>query len=120
MGKMIDDKRQHNQTAHHHVTRRERGLYVSSVDILVGPGTAILNREQDREINVKNDRDEKKCSNQPKKRTQVAQMLRVTVDPIRSNKNLQIPEQMSDHKKNQNDAGDGDDDFFSNRGAIKS
>jgi hypothetical protein len=26
---------------------------------------------------------------------------------------------MSNHKKNQNDAGDRDDDFFSNRGAIK-
>jgi hypothetical protein len=41
-------------------------------------------------------------------------MLRVTVDPIRSDKNLQIPKQMSDYKKNQNNAGDGDDDFFSN------
>jgi hypothetical protein len=69
---------------------------------------------------VKNDRDEKKSSNQPKKGAQIAQMLRVTVDPIRSNKNLQIPQQMSDYKKDQDDAGDGDDDFSSNRGAIKS
>jgi hypothetical protein len=47
-------------------------------------------------------------------------MLRVTVDPIRSDENLQIPQQMSDHKKDQNDAGDGHNDFFSHRGAIKS
>ena len=120
MRKMINDKRQYNQTAHHHVTGSERGLHVSSVDVLLGPGTAIFNREEDREVNVKNNRDEEKTSNQPKKRTQIVQMLRVTVDPVRSNKNLQIPQQMSDHKKNQNDAGDRDDDFFSNRGAIKS
>src|SRR6266852_2155671 len=98
--------------------RCERGFYVSSVDVRLGPGTAILNREQDREVNVKNDCDDKKTSNQPKKRTQIAQMLRVTVNPIRSDKNLQIPEQMSDHKKNQNDTGDRDDHFFSNRRVI--
>src|SRR6266568_2141737 len=120
MGEMINDKRQHNQTAHDHVTRGECGLHVSSVDIRLGSGATILNREQDREVNVKNNSDEKKNSNQPKKRTQIAQMLRVTVDPIRSNKNLQIPQQMSDHKKDQNDAGDRDDHFFPNRGAIKS
>ena len=120
MREMVNDKRQHNQTAHHHVTRRERGLHVPSVDVRLRPGTAIFNREQDREVNVKNDRDEKKRSNQPKKGTQVAQMLRVTVDPIRPDKNLQIPKQMPDHEKNQNDASDRDDDFSSNRGAIKS
>jgi|SRR6476620_4123017 len=118
MGKMINNKRQHDQTAHHHVTRCERGLHVSSVDVLLGPCAAIFNREQDREVNVKNNRDEKKGSNQPEKRTQVAQMLRVTVDPIRSNKNLQIPQQMSDYKKDQDNAGNRDDDFSSNRGAI--
>jgi hypothetical protein len=32
---------------------------------------------------------------------------------------LQVPEQMANNEKNQNDAGDRDDHFFSNRGAIK-
>ena len=120
MGKVISDKCEHDQPAHDHVTGGKRRFDVSFVDVRLGPGTAILNREQDREVNVKNNSDEKKSSNQPKKRTQIVQMLRVTVDRIGSNKNLQIPQQMSDHKKDQNDAGDGDDDFFSNRGTIKS
>ena len=47
-------------------------------------------------------------------------MLRVAVDPIRADENLQIPEQMSDHEKDQNDAGDGDDHFLPDRRAIKS
>ena len=120
MGKMVNDKRQHNQTAHDHVTGCERRLDVSSVDVWLGPGAAILNREQDREVNVKKNCDEEKCSNQPKQRAEIAQMFRVTVDPIRADKNLQIAQEMSNHKKNQNDAGDRDDNFFSNRGAIKS
>jgi len=48
------------------------------------------------------------------------QMLRVTVDPIWTQKNLQIPEQMSDNKKNQNNARDRDDHFLSNGRAVKS
>jgi hypothetical protein len=47
-------------------------------------------------------------------------MLRVTVDPVRSDKNLQISEQMADYEKDQNDARDRDNHFFSNRRAIKS
>jgi len=47
-------------------------------------------------------------------------MLRVTVDPIWTEENLQIPEQMSDNEKNQNDASDGHDHFSSNGRAIKS
>src|SRR5437879_13924831 len=90
MREMINDKRQHNQTAHRHVTRRERGLHVSSVDVRLGPGAAILNREQDREVNVKNDCDDEKTSNQPRKRNEIAQMMRLVVDPIRSDKNLPI------------------------------
>ena len=46
-------------------------------------------------------------------------MLRVTVDPVRPDKDLQIPKQMSDDKHNQNDAGDCDDHFLPNRRAIK-
>jgi hypothetical protein len=120
MRKVISDKCEHDQAAHHHVTGGKRRFDVAFIYVRLGPGTAILDRKQDREVNVKTNSDEKKSSNQPKERTQIVQVLRVTVDPIGSNENLQIPQQMSDDKKNQNGAGDGDDDFFSNRGAIKS
>ena len=47
-------------------------------------------------------------------------MLRVTIDPIWSKKNLQIAQEMSDHKQDQNDPGDGDDYFLPDRRPIKS
>jgi len=64
---------------------------------------------------VNNDRGEQEQTDYPKQRAEIAQMFLVTVDPIRSYKNLQIAEQMSDDKKDQNDAGDRDDHFFPNR-----
>jgi hypothetical protein len=47
-------------------------------------------------------------------------MLRVTVDPIWTQENLQIAQEMSDNEKNQNDAGDRNDHFLSNGRAIES
>ena len=47
-------------------------------------------------------------------------MLRVAVDPIRAEENLQVAEQMSDDEEDQNDARDRDNHFFPNRRAIKS
>jgi hypothetical protein len=69
---------------------------------------------------VSDDGQEQEKADRPEQRTEVAQMLRVTVDPIRSEKNLQVPQEMSDHKKDQNDARDSDDHFFPNRRPIKS
>jgi len=39
-------------------------------------------------------------------------MLRITVDPIGSEKDLQVSEQMADYEKNKNDARDRDDHLF--------
>ncbi len=47
-------------------------------------------------------------------------MLRVTIDPIGSQKNLQISQQMTDNEENQNDSRDRDDEFFPDGGAVKS
>ena len=92
MRKVISDKREYDQPAHHHVTRRERCFDVALVDVRLRPGTPILNREQDRQVNVKDNRDEKKSANQPKQGAKIVQMLRVTIDPIRPDENLQVPE----------------------------
>src|SRR6266540_3475504 len=106
--------------AHDHMPRCERGFYVLLVHVGLRPSTPILNCQLDRHPDMNNNRSKQEQTNCPKQRAEIAQMLRVTVDPIRSDKNLQIPEQMSDHKKNQNDAGDRDDHFFPNRRVIKS
>ena len=47
-------------------------------------------------------------------------MLRVTVDPIWTEKNLQIAEQMSDDKNDQDDSSDRDNYFLSNGRTIES
>ena len=46
-------------------------------------------------------------------------MLGITVYPIGPEKNLQIPQQMSDDEKDQNDPRDRDDKFFPDGRLIK-
>jgi len=46
-------------------------------------------------------------------------VLGVTVDPFRSEKNLQIPQQMSDDEDHQNDTREGHDHLFADGGIIE-
>ena len=61
----------------------------------------------------------KRDPHDPKERAEVAEMLRVIIDPTRSEKNLQISKEMPDDEEHQNDAGKGNDHFFANGRAIK-
>ena len=112
---VINDKCEHDQSAHHHVTRGKRCFDVTLIDVRLRAGAPVFNCQLDRHVDVNNDSGEQKNSDQPKQRSEIAQMFRITIDPIRSDKYLQIPEQMSDHKKDQNDAADRDNYFFSDR-----
>src|SRR5262249_22089027 len=106
--------------AHQHMSRCEVCFDVMPLDIAFGTRAAIFDRQLNGHINVNNDGRQQKQTDCPKQRSEIVQMLRVTVDPIRTQKNLQIAEQMSDNKKNQDDARDCDDHFLSNGRAIKS
>src|SRR6266481_3598205 len=99
MGEVINDEREHDETAHQHVARRKCCLHIVSVDVGVWPGAPVLNCQLDRYPDVNNNRDKQEQTNRPQQRAKIAQVLRVTVDPIGSEKNLQIPEQMSYHKQ---------------------
>ncbi len=99
MGEVINDEREHDETAHQHVARRKCCLHIVPVDVGGWPGTPVLHRQMDRHPDVNNDSGEQEQTDYPKQRTKITQMLRVTIDPMRSYKNLQIPEQMSDDKK---------------------
>src|SRR5437016_6590145 len=101
MREVISDKREHDQSAHYHVTRRKRCFDIVLVDVRLRSGTPVFNRQLDRHVDVNNDSGEQKNSNQPKQWAEITQMLRVAIDPIRADENLQIPEQMSDHEKDQ-------------------
>src|SRR5439155_5702240 len=95
-------------------------LDVVPVDVCLWPGTVILNCQADGYPDVNDNGSEQKQTNYPKQRAEVAQVLRVTIDPVGADKNLQIAKQMPDHKEDQNDARDRDNHFFPNRRAIKS
>src|SRR6266498_712922 len=99
MREMINDKCQHDQPTHHHVARGKRRFYIALVDIRLRACTPVLNCQLDGHVDVNNDGGEQKNSDQPKQRAEIAQMLRVTIDPVGADENLQIPKQMSDHKK---------------------
>src|SRR5437763_14437162 len=46
-------------------------------------------------------------------------MLRVIIDPARSQKNLQVAQQMPNDEQHENHAGERDDHFLAGGGAIK-
>ena len=46
-------------------------------------------------------------------------MLGVSIDPVGSEEDLQIAEQMSDDEEDQNDASDGDNHLFANGRAVE-
>src|ERR1700736_4808615 len=102
MEQMKNDEREHDQPAHDHVTGCPGSFDVFFPEIMVGPGAAILDRELDSEINVKNDRQQKEASNYPKERSEVPQMLRVAINPVRPEINLQVPQEMADDEQDQN------------------
>ena len=69
------------------------------------PGAAVLNREPDGVIDVENDDDEEDGADDPKESPEVAQMLRVAVDPSRPEEDLEIPEEVPDDEENQDHSG---------------
>jgi hypothetical protein len=46
-------------------------------------------------------------------------VFRVAVDPIRSEENLEVPEQMTDDEKDQNDSRDRHDHFLADCGMVE-
>lgn len=119
MREVINDKCQHDQSAHHHVTRGECCFDVPLVHVRRRSGTLVFNRQLDGCVDVNNDGGQQKNSDQPEDRPEITQMLRITVDPIWADEDLQIPEKMADYEQDQNNAGDRDDYFSANRRTIK-
>src|SRR5260370_37280883 len=120
MGNVINNERKHNQAAHHHMAGCKCGFHIFSVDVWLGARPTIFDSELNRRVNVDGNGSEQKNPNCPKQWAEVAQMLRVTVDPIGPEKDLQVSEQMADYEKNKNDARDGDDHLFPDRRTVKS
>ena len=96
MEQMKNNESQHDQSAHDHVTRRPVRFHVASVAIFFRARAAIFDCEKYREINMQDHSDQQKNADEPEKWAEVAQMLRIGVDPFRAEKNLQVAQQMAD------------------------
>src|SRR5712691_2549010 len=68
MEQMKNDEREHDQSAHDHVTRRPARFHILPVDVRLGTRAAIFNREQDREVNVQDDSHEQEDADEPEER----------------------------------------------------
>src|SRR5260370_16635633 len=102
MGNVINNERKHNQAAHDHMARCKCGFHIFSVDVWLGARATIFDSELNRRVNVDGNGGEHKNPNCPKQWAEVAQMLRVTVDPIGPEKDLQVSEQIADYEKKTN------------------
>ena len=104
MEQMKDDKCENDQSAHDHRARSEGGFYGVFAPVALGPGAAVFDRQTDRRVNVDEDDREEESANDPEERSEIAQMLRVAVDPIRAEENLEVAEKVADDEKNQDHA----------------
>src|SRR5436190_1226937 len=90
MREVINDKCQHDQSAHHHVTRRKRCFDVALVYVPLRAGTPVFDCQLDGHVDVNENSGQQENSDQPKQRTEIAQMLRVSVDQMRLAAEFQI------------------------------
>ena len=121
MRQVINNKRQHDQSAHRPCEREAKVAFTCSFSRVARSGRArrFSIARLNGEVNVQEDGHEKKNPDDPEERAELTQMFRVTVDPLRPEKNLQVAEQMSDDEHDQNQPGDRDDHFLPDRRAIK-
>jgi len=111
MSEVIDNEREHDESAHDHVSGRPARLRVTSIPVRLWSRATIFDCELDCEINVQDDGREEERADEPEDRAQIVEMLRVGVDPVRCEKNLQIAEQVTNDEQDQNHARDSDDHF---------
>lgn len=98
---VINDEDEQDEPAHHHGAGGECCLYDVFAPVTLRPGAPVLDREPDRVVNMRQDDNEQKGPNNPENRSEVVQMLGVTIDPIRPEEDLEIAEEMSDNEEDQ-------------------
>src|SRR5947208_16654459 len=114
MREVVNDKGKDYEPTHHHGTRRKCCFHVLPVDVSLRARTAIFDRQLNGHVNVNNNSREQEQTDCPQQRAEIVQMLRVTVDPIWTQKYLQIREQMSDNKRNPDNSRRCNDECLSN------
>src|SRR2546423_13329163 len=109
MREVIEDEGENDQSAQRHGTRCEGRLHVLFLFVTNWPRPAIFQRETDREENMEQDIDQQKGADNPEQGAELAEMFRVGVDPIGPEKDLEVPEEMANHERDQDHARNRDD-----------
>ena len=115
MREVIENEGENDQSAQRHGARGEGCLHVLLLFVARRAGPPILEREADRVENVQEHVHEEKDPDDPEQGTELAQMFRVAVHPIGPEKNLQVPEKMSDDEHDQDHTGHRHDHFLADR-----
>src|SRR6185295_15693210 len=87
--------------------------------VFLGPCEAVFLGELNRRHNMSDKSREQKEPNDPKDGPEVMQELRICIDPVLTNIDLQVPKQMSENIQNENQRSNGHDKLFANRGLVK-
>ena len=108
-----------DQSAGYHVAGSEARFQVDFFAVILGARPPVFPGKQNGEEDMQQHGAEEESPDNPENRTEIPQMLGITIDPVGSDENLQIPKQMSDDEKDQNNPRDRDDHFAAHRGVIE-
>src|SRR5215472_4779679 len=87
VSEVINNERKHHESAYHHVSRRPARFNITAIAVRLRTRAAIFDCELNCEINMQDDGREEERANEPEDRAEIVEMLRVGVDPVRSEKN---------------------------------
>lgn len=115
MEEVIDDECEEDQAAQHHRARGESSLDNVPAPIALGARLPVFDREPDCVVDMRDHDHKEKAANHPEERPEVAQMLGVTIDPLRSEENLEVAEKMPNNEEDQDHSRHRHDHFPSDR-----
>ena len=101
MQDVIDDEGEKDDPAPDHAARGQGGFNDFLAFVMLGPRSAVFDRELNSVVNVEDDDGEQAASDDPEERPEFPQMLGVAVDPLRPEENLEIAKEVADDEQNQ-------------------
>ncbi len=111
MEQVIDNKGEQDKSTHDHMSGSKGRLYHIFPAITLGPRALILDREPNGVVDMQQNDDDKKDANDPEEWAQVTQVLSIAIDPCRAEKDLEVAQEMTNNKENQDNSGRGHNDF---------
>ncbi len=115
VSKMEGNKCQHEQTREPHCPRKDSRLHRGEYRVFLRMGSEVFFPQEHREPDVSDDHGQHDETDEPEKGSEVAQMHRIRVDRIRSEKHGEVAYHVTDNEKHKHDAGERDYGLFANR-----